>query len=262
MSDSREPMIRVEDVTIAYGDRVVLSGVSFEVRRGEVFVILGGSGCGKSSLLKHLIGLRRPRTGRVLIDGRDVTTAEGSERRAILRSFGVMYQSGALFGSLTVHENVRLPLDELTDLSEGQKDALALARLKTVGLAHAATRLPAELSGGMIKRAAIARALALGPPLVFLDEPSAGLDPITSAGLDALIVGLARTTGTTFVVVTHELQSIFAIADRCVMLDAARRTLVAEGRPSDLRDRSNDPQVLRFFRREAEDAAPGRRQPA
>jgi phospholipid/cholesterol/gamma-HCH transport system ATP-binding protein len=262
MSASREPIIRVEDVTIAYGDRVVLSGVSFEVRRGEVFVILGGSGCGKSSLLKHLIGLRRPREGRILIDGRDVTTAEGAERRAILRSFGVMYQSGALFGSLTVHENVRLPLDELTDLSEGQKDALALALLRRVGLAHAATRLPAELSGGMVKRAAIARALALGPPLVFLDEPSAGLDPITSAGLDALIVDLARSTGTTFVVVTHELQSIFAIADRCVMLDAARKTLVAEGRPPDLRDTSNDPQVLRFFRREAEGQAPGRSQPA
>ena len=262
MSASGEPIIRVEDVTIAYGDRVVLSGVSFEVRRGEVFVILGGSGCGKSSLLKHLIGLRRPRTGRILIDGRDVTTAEGAERRAILRSFGVMYQSGALFGSLTVHENVRLPLDELTDLEEGQKDALALALLSRVGLGHAATRLPAQLSGGMVKRAAIARALALGPPLVFLDEPSAGLDPVTSAGLDALIVGLARTTGITFVVVTHELQSIFAIADRCVMLDAARKTLVAEGRPSDLRDTSNDPQVLRFFRREAEDTAPGRSQTA
>ena len=170
MSAPAEPIIRVEDVTIAYGDRVVLSGVSFEVRRGEVFVILGGSGCGKSSLLKHLIGLRRPREGRILIDGRDVTAAEGAERRAILRSFGVMYQSGALFGSLTVHENVRLPLDELTDLAEGQKNALALALLRRVGLAHAATRLPAELSGGMVKRAAIARALALGPPLVFLDE--------------------------------------------------------------------------------------------
>ena len=223
MSTSREPMIRVEDVTIAYGDRVVLSGVSFEVLRGEVFVILGGSGCGKSSLVKDLIGLRSPRAGRILIDGRDVTTAEGAEGRAILRSFGVMYQSGALFGSLTVHENVRLPLDELTDLSEGQKDALAL-----------------------------------GPPLVFLDEPSAGLDPVTSAGLDALIADLARSSGTTFVVVTHELQNIFAIADRCVMLDAARRTLVAEGRPSDLRDTSNDPQVLRFFRRGAEEPAPGR----
>lgn len=262
MSASREPMIQVEDVTIAYGDRIVLSAVSFEVRRGEVFVLLGGSGCGKSSLLKHLVGLRRPRTGRILIDGRDIAAAEGAERRSLLRSFGVMYQSGALFGSMTVHENVRLPLDELTDLSEGQKDALALARLKMVGLGEAATRLPAQLSGGMIKRAAIARALALGPPLVFLDEPSAGLDPITSAGLDALIVDLARGSGITFVVVTHELQSIFAIADRCVMLDAARKTLIAEGRPSDLRDTSTDPQVLRFFRREAEEPAPGRSQTA
>lgn len=262
MSASSGPMIRVEDVTIAYGRRIVLSGVSFEVARGEVFVILGGSGCGKSSLLKHLIGLRRPQSGRILIDGTDVAAAEGAARRALLRTFGVMYQSGALFGSLTVHENVRLPLDELTDLEDGQKDALALALLKRVGLGHAGARLPAQLSGGMVKRAAIARALALGPPLVFLDEPSAGLDPITSAGLDALVVDLARSTGTTFVVVTHELQSIFAIADRCVMLDAARKTLVATGRPADLRDTSNDPQVLRFFRREAEDGAPGRSQPA
>jgi len=259
MNGVASPMIRVEDVTIGYGDRIVMSGVSFEVARGEIFVILGGSGCGKSTLMKTMIGLNRPLAGRILIDGRDIVSTEGDERVRLQRSFGVMYQSGALFGSLTVHENVRLPLDEFTELSSGQKDALAHVRLRMVGLGHAGRRLPAELSGGMKKRAAIARALALDPHLVFLDEPSAGLDPVTSAGLDALILDLARSFGITFVVVTHELQSIFAIADRCVMLEAARKTLVAEGRPADLRDRSDDPAVRRFFHREAEDDDSGRR---
>ena len=258
MSGAAGPMIAVEGLSIGYGEKIILSGVSFEVRRGEVFVILGGSGCGKSSLLKNLIGLRRPLAGRVLIGGRDVAAAEGKERRNLLRSFGVMYQHGALFGSLTVHENVRLPLDEFTDLSPFQRDVLALTKLRMVGLAAAGRRMPSELSGGMKKRAAIARALALDPPLVFLDEPSAGLDPVSSAGLDAVILDLARNFGITFVVVTHELLSIFAIADRCVMLDASRGTLVAEGRPRELSETSIDPAVLRFFRREAESAAPDR----
>jgi phospholipid/cholesterol/gamma-HCH transport system ATP-binding protein len=262
MKGAADSLIRVEDVTIGYGERIVMSGVSFEVGRGEVFVILGGSGCGKSSLLKTMIGLNRPLAGRILIEGDDLAAATGAERARIQRGFGVMYQSGALFGSLTVHENVRLPLDELTDLPDSQKDVLAHTRLKMVGLEKAGRRLPAELSGGMVKRAAIARALALDPPLVFLDEPSAGLDPVTSAGLDALILDLARNFGITFVVVTHELQSIYAIADRCVMLDASRRTLVAEGRPADLRDRSTDPVVRRFFRREAEPPAPPRSEPS
>jgi len=262
MSGAAAPMIRVEDVTIGYGDRILMSGVSFEVARGEVFVILGGSGCGKSTLMKAMIGLNRPLAGRILIDGRDIVSAEGDDRTGLQRSFGVMYQSGALFGSLTVHENVRLPLDEFTELSPAQRDVLAHVRLGLVGLGHAGRRMPAELSGGMVKRAAIARALALDPQLVFLDEPSAGLDPVTSAGLDALILDLARNFGITFVVVTHELQSIFAIADRCVMLDAARKTVVAEGRPGDLRDRSGDPAVRRFFRREAEDDGRERRPPS
>lgn len=259
-----DPMIRVDDLSIGYGSRVVLSGVTFEVRRGEVFVILGGSGCGKSSLLKNLIGLRKPLSGRILVNGQDIALAEGEERRRLLRSFGVMYQHGALFGSLTVHENVRLPLDEFTDLSPAQKDVLALTKLRMVGLDRAGKRKPSELSGGMIKRAAIARALALDPPLVFLDEPSAGLDPVSSAGLDAVILDLARNFGITFVVVTHELLSILAIADRCVMLDAAKRTLVAEGRPRELSETSDDPAVRRFFRREAEGGGdePQRSQPS
>jgi phospholipid/cholesterol/gamma-HCH transport system ATP-binding protein len=262
MSGACDSIVRVENVTVGFGDRVILSGITFDVRRGEVFVILGGSGCGKSTLLRNLIGLQRPLAGRVLVGGQDVATAEGDDRLRLLRTFGVMYQTGALFGSLTVHENVRLPLDEFTDLSPGQKDVIALTRLRMVGLQDAGRRMPSELSGGMKKRAAIARALALDPPLVFLDEPSSGLDPVTSAGLDALILDLARTFGITFVVVTHDLLSILAIADRCVMLDATRKTLVAEGRPSALSEASDDPAVRRFFRREAELAAPDRRDPS
>jgi phospholipid/cholesterol/gamma-HCH transport system ATP-binding protein len=250
-----EPVIRVEDVTIAYGDRVIQKNVSFDVRRGEVFVILGGSGCGKSSLLKTMIGLYRPATGRILIEGEDIVTAEGDDRLRLLRKFGVMYQSGALFGSMTVLENVCLPLDEFTDLGPEEKRLVAAAKLNQVGLLDAADRKPSALSGGMQKRAGIARAMALDPSILFLDEPSAGLDPITSAGLDRTIRELSKGLGITFVVVTHELQSIYAIADRCVMLDGRTKTLIAEGIPKELRDRSEDPYVRQFFLRQAEAAA-------
>lgn len=251
------PVIAVEDVTIAYGERVVQKAISFEVSRGEVFVILGGSGCGKSSLLKHMIGLYRPAAGRILFEGDDIGTAEGDDRLRLLRKFGVMYQSGALFGSMTVLENVRLPLDEFTDLGSEEKDLVAMAKLNLVGLLPAAAQKPSALSGGMQKRAGIARAMALDPGILFLDEPSAGLDPITSAGLDKTILELAKGLGITFVVVTHELQSIYAIADRCVMLDARTKTMIAEGKPADLRDHSEDPYVRQFFLRQAEAAGTG-----
>lgn len=251
------PVIAVEDVTIAYGERVVQKDISFEVSRGEVFVILGGSGCGKSSLLKHMIGLYRPAAGRILFEGDDIGTAEGDDRLRLLRKFGVMYQSGALFGSMTVLENVRLPLDEFTDLGSEEKDLVAMAKLNLVGLLPAAAQKPSALSGGMQKRAGIARAMALDPGILFLDEPSAGLDPITSAGLDKTILELAKGLGITFVVVTHELQSIYAIADRCVMLDARTKTMIAEGKPADLRDHSEDPYVRQFFLRQAEAAGTG-----
>jgi phospholipid/cholesterol/gamma-HCH transport system ATP-binding protein len=255
---SAEPVvIAVEGVTIAYGDKVVQKDVSFEVRRGEVFVILGGSGCGKSSLLKNMIGLYRPAAGRILFDGEDITTAEGGDRLRLLRKFGVMYQSGALFGSMTVLENVRLPLDEFTDLGPAEKDLIAAAKLNQVSLLGAAAQKPSALSGGMQKRAGIARAMSLDPGILFLDEPSAGLDPITSAGLDKTIRELSKGLGITFVVVTHELQSIYAIADRCVMLDARTKTMIAEGKPADLRDHSEDPYVRQFFLRQAEPAAAG-----
>lgn len=245
------PIIAVEQLTIGYGDRVVQEDLTFQVNRGEVFVILGGSGSGKSSLLKAMIGLVEPVAGRVLFDGVDLVTAQGPERMALLRKFGVMYQSGALFGSMTLVENVRLPLDEFTRLRMEERQLVALTKLNQVGLLEAAKRMPSELSGGMQKRAGIARAMALDPAILFLDEPSAGLDPITSAGLDLLIRDFSRNFGITFVVVTHELQSIFAIADRCIMVDATRKTIIAEGKPADLRDHSQDPVVRQFFRRQA-----------
>ena len=251
MSD--EAIIQARDLTIGYGETVVLRDVTFDVRRGEVFVILGGSGCGKSTLLKHLIGLYPPMKGQVLIEGKDLVAAEGDERREILRRIGVSYQSGALFGSMTLAQNVRLPLEEYTDLPDAAMDLLAWMKLQLVGLENSRAKLPSELSGGMQKRAAIARAMALDPAVVFLDEPSAGLDPITSAELDALILRLNQTLGMTFVIVTHELASIYAVADRVIMLDKERKGIIAEGDPADLRDHSPEPFVRRFFAREAEE---------
>lgn len=249
-----EAVVTVDDLTVGFGGPPLFRGVSFEVRRGEVFVILGGSGCGKSSLLKAMIGLIEPTHGSITLLGEQLAHATGEVRRALLRRLGVMWQSGALFGSMTLAENVELPLEEHTRLSRPARQAVARAKLGLVGLGDAQAKLPSEISGGMAKRAGIARAMALDPPILFLDEPSAGLDPVTSAGLDNLITDIARGTGTTFVVVTHELQSILAIGDRCIMLDKAARGMIAEGDPKDLRDNSENPTVRAFFRREAPDS--------
>lgn len=248
---AEEPVIRAEGLAVRFGTKTIFKDVSFEVRRGEIFVILGGSGCGKSTLLKALIGLVPLAAGHAWLLGEELAHEEDTERRALLRRIGVMWQSGALFGSMTLAENVELPLEEHTDLPRPAREALARSKLGLVGLGDATGKLPAEISGGMAKRAGIARAMALDPPLLFLDEPGAGLDPITSAGLDKLIKDIARDTGTTFVVVTHELQSILAIGDRCIMLDKEAQGMIAEGDPRQLKAESTQPTVRAFFRREA-----------
>ncbi|HUL29646.1 MAG TPA: ATP-binding cassette domain-containing protein [Thermodesulfobacteriota bacterium] len=245
----RKPIIVVEDLTACFGSNTIFENVSFEVYEGEIFVILGGSGCGKSTLMKHMIGLYETASGKVVIHGVDITQADEKQLKKIRLDIGVAFQSGGLFGSMTLGENVALPLQEYTDLSRETIDLVVKMKLGMVNLAGYENHLPEELSGGMKKRAGLARAMALDPTVLFFDEPSAGLDPVTSAELDSLIKNIRAGIGTTMVIVTHELQSIFNIADRIIMLDKGAKGMIAEGDPRWLKDHSTDPRVKAFFNR-------------
>ena len=250
----KEPVIKVRDLQINYGDAVILQKVSFDVIEGEIFVVLGGSGCGKSTLLKSIIGLIEPCAGEIHIDGDKVSGYDEKKLHGILRKVGVLYQGGALFGSMTVAENVALPIKEYTSLTKSSVDTLVEMKLALVNLEGYGNHLPSELSGGMKKRAGLARAMALNPKILFFDEPSAGLDPITSAEIDHLIMHLNRSLGTTMVIVTHELQSIFTIAKRVIMLDKKSKGIIAEGDPAYLRDHSQNRFVKNFFNRQFDDS--------
>jgi phospholipid/cholesterol/gamma-HCH transport system ATP-binding protein len=248
--------IEIRDLTMAYGSFVVMRDINATVKRGEVFIIMGGSGCGKSTLLRHMIGLKQPAKGDVLYDGTPFWQSSEEARQARLRRFGVLFQGGALWSSMTLAENIALPLGEYTDLSSADIADITRLKLALVGLKGFEDYYPAEISGGMCKRAGLARALALDPEVLFFDEPSAGLDPISSRNLDELILQLRDSLGATFVVVTHELASIFTIGDNSVFLDPNTRTMRAHGNPREMLKNSTDPAVQEFLTRGEKSSQP------
>jgi len=248
-----EPHIIIKDLTMAYGSFVVMRGIDVTINRGDVFIIMGGSGCGKSTLMRHMIGLKSPTKGQVFYGDVSFWETDPEERDRITRNFGVLYQSGALWSSMTLAENVALPLEQYTDLTPGRIREFVSLKMSLVGLAGFEDFYPSEISGGMRKRAGLARAMALDPEVLFFDEPSAGLDPISARRLDDLILELRDSLGATVVVVTHELASIFAIGNNSVFLDADTRTMTAVGDPKKLRDESPDPKVRSFLRRGEEE---------
>ncbi len=244
--------IEVRNLTMRYGDLVIMNDLNFSIQRGEVFVIMGGSGSGKSTLLKHLIGLKAPAEGTILFDGEDFSTADESHRKGVLRRMGVLYQNGALWSGLTLAENIALPLEQFTSLNARAIAEVVSLKLALVGLRGFEAFYPSAISGGMRKRAALARAIALDPEVLFFDEPSSGLDPISASRLDDLIVELKASFGTTIVVVTHDLESIFRIADRALFLDINEKTMTALGPPAELRDNPPSDEVHRFLTRSSE----------
>ncbi len=254
------PVIEVQGIAAYYRDNHVLEDISFQVRRGEIFVVVGESGCGKSTLLRCMIGLYRPDHGRIFIRGIEIVSAEDEKMLQVKKEIGVLFQSSALIGSMTLGENIALPLQAHTDLSADMIDRIVKMKLSLVHLSGYEDYLPAQLSGGMKKRAGIARAMALDPQILFLDELSAGLDPVTAAGLDHLVKDINAGMGTTMVIVSHELNSIMDIADRIIMLDKSEKRIIAEGDPREIRERATDPRVRNFFNR-MPDRAPDRRLP-
>jgi phospholipid/cholesterol/gamma-HCH transport system ATP-binding protein len=250
-------IIQIRNLDAGYEDLVILENISFDVQEGERFVIVGPSGCGKSTLLRHMVGLNSTARGSIRINGDEIAGEDQARAQQIVQGIGFLFQSSALLGSMTVAENIALPIQEYTDMPRGCVEAVVRIKLAQVNLSGYGNHMPGELSGGMKKRAALARAMALGPKILFFDEPSAGLDPISSAELDALILYLNRTLGTTMVIVSHELASIFTVAQRVIVLDQQTRGIIAEGDPAELRASSPNPQVRRFFNREAGPAAAG-----
>ena len=248
MTDS-EPHIIVRDLTMAYGSFVVQRDLTFTINHGDIFIIMGGSGCGKSTLMRHMIGLQKPAAGQVIIDGFNFWNVDIQERETMMRNFGILYQSGALWSSMTLAENIALPLEEYTDLSTNAIKEVISLKLALVGLSGFEEYYPSEISGGMQKRAGLARAMALDPEILFFDEPSAGLDPISAKLLDDLILELRDSLGATVVIVTHELASIFAIGNNSVFLDPETKTMIAGGDPNKLLAESKNPKVQNFLTR-------------
>lgn len=249
MDKQNLPVIEVQGLSLSYSDHLVMQGLNFSVNKGDIFIVMGGSGCGKSTLLKSLIGLLAPVKGKVLYEGRSFWDAEESQQQLMMRRFGVLYQGGALWSSFTLGENVALPLQLYSGLNAEQIREMVELKLSLVGLSGYADYYPAQISGGMRKRAALARAIALDPDIIFFDEPSAGLDPVSAKMLDDLILELRGALGATIVIVTHELASIFAVGDNSIFLDSETKTMIAIGNPKDLLNNSKDQKVTRFLTR-------------
>jgi phospholipid/cholesterol/gamma-HCH transport system ATP-binding protein len=254
MHSDKQTLIEVHDLEARYGDDVVLEHIDMSVYRGEILAVVGGSGCGKTTLLRHLVGLAPPAGGQVIIDGIDIAKVAGGEAQGLrktLKKIGILFQGGALFGSMTLAENIALPIQEFSDLNASAMQTLVRMKLCSVELGGYEGHLPSELSGGMVKRAALARALALNPEILFLDEPTAGLDPVISAGIEDLIIRINHSIGTTMVIITHSLNIIMKVAHRIIMLDKSVKGILAQGDPRQLKAKSPNPLVRQFFNRQA-----------